>query len=99
MIRVTTFSEAGGHADNEDAFMARPHPSGSERWLCVLADGQGGQAGGAAAARLACRTMMDAAIRQPIHSLLSPDAWDAMLRGSTGRFSPMRTRATPHFWD
>lgn len=56
MIDVVSFSEPGGHAVNEDAFVVLPHPSIPDCWLCALADGQGGRAGGARAARLACDT-------------------------------------------
>lgn len=39
---------------NEDAFVVQPHSDG---WLVCVADGQGGRAGGAKAARLACNTV------------------------------------------
>lgn len=58
MIRTSTFSAAGGHPANEDAFLLRPHDSG---WLVALADGQGGRAGGARAAQLACQLALDGA--------------------------------------
>lgn len=84
MIRVSTFSEAGGHPENEDAFVVVPHPSGPDRWLCFLADGRGGQAGGAEAARLACLVAAEAAASQPIRALVDPDTWGAIL-GATDR--------------
>ncbi|MBA4065154.1 MAG: hypothetical protein C0501_15850 [Isosphaera sp.] len=52
MIRAYTFSEAGGRPANEDAFAVRELPDGGR--LVCLADGQGGRAGGARAAQLAC---------------------------------------------
>jgi serine/threonine protein phosphatase PrpC len=79
MIVVTSFSEAGGHADNEDACVVLPHPSGPDRWLCFLADGQGGRTGGADAARLACRAAAQAAVRQRVHALMVPDTWESIL--------------------
>jgi PPM family protein phosphatase len=57
MIRTYSFTAAGGHPVNEDAFLLRAVPGG---WAVVLADGQGGRSGGAAAAQLACRTVADA---------------------------------------
>lgn len=39
MIRTYTFSAAGGHAINEDAFALRALGDG---WFVALADGQGG---------------------------------------------------------
>lgn len=56
MIRTYTFSAAGGHAINEDAFALRALGDG---WLVALADGQGGRAGGARAAQLACQVARD----------------------------------------
>jgi serine/threonine protein phosphatase PrpC len=53
MIRTHTFTAAGGHEVNEDAFVLQPHAGG---WVVALADGQGGRARGEAAARLACET-------------------------------------------
>ena len=79
MIRVTTFSEAGGHPENEDAFVVQPHPSVAETWLCLLADGQGGQSGGAEASRVACRVGMEVSVRFPIQELRNPDSWLAIL--------------------
>src|SRR2546425_1186513 len=49
MIEVFTFSEPGGHAENEDAFEVRPLAPDGTAYLCALADGQGGRSGGAAA--------------------------------------------------
>ena len=56
MIRTYSFTEAGGHAVNEDAFELHPLIGEVTGWLVVLADGQGGRAGGARAAQLACQT-------------------------------------------
>jgi serine/threonine protein phosphatase PrpC len=55
MIRTYSFTEAGGHAVNEDAFVLRQLTDEPGGWLVTLADGQGGRAGGARAAQLACR--------------------------------------------
>lgn len=56
MLHLLTFSEAGGHPVNEDAFLADPLVGDEDRKFVCLADGQGGRAGGAKAARLACDT-------------------------------------------
>lgn len=79
VIVVTSFSEAGGHLENEDAYEIVAHPTGPDYWLCFLADGQGGQAGGAEAARLACRTAAGLAVREGLASLRDPDVWESML--------------------
>jgi|SRR5262245_1395416 len=54
MIRAYSFSAAGGHAVNEDSFLVQQAPNNPEAWLVAIADGQGGQPGGAAASRVAC---------------------------------------------
>jgi serine/threonine protein phosphatase PrpC len=54
MLQIHSFSEVGGHPENEDAFVVQQHPLDKEAWLCFLADGLGGHAGGGQAARLAC---------------------------------------------
>jgi serine/threonine protein phosphatase PrpC len=53
MIRTHSFSAAGGHPTNEDAFALHPLPNRDGR-VAALADGQGGRAGGKRAAQLAC---------------------------------------------
>ncbi len=55
MIRTYSVTEAGGHVVNEDAFLLRPVAGEADGWLVALADGQGGRAGGARAAQLACQ--------------------------------------------
>jgi hypothetical protein len=82
MVSVASFSEVGGHAVNEDAFAVRQHPSAPHCWLCMLADGQGGQAGGGRAARLACDAALSSALRLSPHALAEPGAWDAVLRSA-----------------
>lgn len=58
MIRTHSFSCAGGHSVNEDAFALHPIGGG---WEAALADGQGGRAGGARAAQLACEIVLRSA--------------------------------------
>lgn len=58
MVRTFTFSAAGGHPANEDAFALVPTATG---YRVALADGQGGRAGGARAAQLACRVALERA--------------------------------------
>ena len=80
MISVSSFSEAGGHSVNEDAFDVRLHPSGSDCWLCFLADGQGGRSGGADAARIACSVAAEAASSQSPRTLAQPSSWADILQ-------------------
>jgi hypothetical protein len=57
VIQTFTFSEAGGHPINEDAFLVQQLPGNPEAFIVCLADGQGGRAGGAKASRLACEVV------------------------------------------
>jgi PPM family protein phosphatase len=82
MVSVITITEAGGHPANEDAFVVERHPADPDCWLCFVADGQGGRAGGARAAQLACRTALEAALGTPRWKLAAPCTWAAMLRGA-----------------
>jgi serine/threonine protein phosphatase PrpC len=79
MIHVLSYTEAGGHPVNEDAFLARPHPADPECWLVFLADGQGGRAGGARTARLACETAAALASRVPPADLVESSRWQEIL--------------------
>jgi serine/threonine protein phosphatase PrpC len=80
MVEVTTFTEAGGHPLNEDAFLVERHPADPECWLCFLADGQGGRSGGGEAARLACRAGLDGAVRAKTGLLAGGRSWASLLR-------------------
>jgi serine/threonine protein phosphatase PrpC len=80
MPNVFTFTEAGGHVTNEDAFLIERHPADVACLMCVLADGQGGRAGGRRAAEIACRGTLDAALRYPVAELTNPLLWPTILR-------------------
>src|SRR6516164_4496350 len=80
MVRIHSFSEAGGHRLNEDAFRVQAHPLAADCWLCLVADVQGVQAGGGAAARLACQAALDAALGCRPERLIDPAAWSGILR-------------------
>jgi PPM family protein phosphatase len=82
MVSVESFSEAGGHPQNEDAFAFRQHPLDPNLWLCFVADGQGGRSGGGAAARLACQAALDTAVGQPPDRLDKVTAWTGILRSA-----------------
>jgi hypothetical protein len=82
MVSVQSFSEAGGHTQNEDAFAVQQHPLDPNLWLCFIADGQGGRSGGGAAARLACHVALGMAARQPPDRLNEPAVWPGILRSA-----------------
>ncbi len=80
MIHTHSFTEPGGHAINEDAFEVHRHPGGPTGWLCFLADGQGGRAGGTRAAQLACRKAAEAALCLSTEQLTDGRVWSTILR-------------------
>jgi serine/threonine protein phosphatase PrpC len=78
MIRTHSFSAAGGHPVNEDAFGLRQLPNGAG-WIVALADGQGGRTGGRRAAQLACETTLRHALARPAESLIDDATWAYIL--------------------
>ncbi|MBN9523862.1 protein phosphatase 2C domain-containing protein [bacterium] len=79
MPRLFTFTEAGDHPANEDAFVAAPHPADPACWVVRVADGQGGRGGGARAARLACDTAAAGAFSMRPAELTNAGAWTTIL--------------------
>lgn len=80
MVSAVSFSEAGGHPDNEDAFVISQHPLDPAAWFCCVADGQGGRAGGGRAAKLACETAAGLVRGQSPAGLIDPRFWLTLLR-------------------
>lgn len=78
MGRTYSFSAAGGHPVNEDAFALRQLPR-EEGWLVALADGQGGRAGGKRAAQLACETAIQHALALRPEQRATGAAWAEIL--------------------
>ncbi len=78
-MRHFLHSEAGHQLANQDVVAVRPYPEDSQSLLCSLADGQGGQAGGASAARTAVQECLDAASSFVLTELLEPVAWYSIL--------------------
>jgi len=79
MYQLHTYSNVGGHRVNEDAFVAHRHPADPDCWLVVLADGQGGRAGGAAAANLACQSATTLAAEYTPAQLSDSTVWQDIL--------------------
>jgi serine/threonine protein phosphatase PrpC len=80
MVGVESYSEVGGHRLNEDAFRVQAHPLAPDCWLCLVADGQGGQTGGGPAAQLACQVALRAALACRPAGLIDPPIWCDILR-------------------
>ncbi len=72
-------TEPGDDHANEDVVLVRPHPEDAGLLLCSVADGQGGQAGGAAAARVAVEESLRAAASFPAKELRQAAPWYAIL--------------------
>ncbi len=79
MILATHHSEPGGHAENQDCCLLSRHSSDPDCWFAAVADGQGGRAGAAEAARIACATVADQLQRQQADRLLQPHLWLGLL--------------------
>lgn len=80
MYQVSVFTECGDHAENEDSFAVASLLQSQSGCLIVLADGQGGRAGGRRAAELACQTVVRSASQVSEHLLAKPDTWPSLLR-------------------
>ncbi|HWB59699.1 MAG TPA: hypothetical protein VG733_09410 [Chthoniobacteraceae bacterium] len=78
-MRVFTHSEPGGKIENEDYLIANPHPGFPLGYVCLLADGQGGQSNGALAARTACETAWQLSSQRSFEGLLEANAWQMIL--------------------
>ena len=86
MIGVpVSHTEPGGHPANEDAFEAVQHPGDPSCWIGALADGQGGQAGGGEAARLACRVVIETVSSARVTSVATAGTWLNALRRADER--------------
>jgi hypothetical protein len=85
MCIVLSYSEPGGHPANEDAYEVQRHPNEHSCWLASLADGQGGRAGGADAARLACRTVIETVASKPVSRVKLSGTWVDALRRADER--------------
>jgi serine/threonine protein phosphatase PrpC len=80
MVGVQSGSEVGGHRVNEDVYCVQTHPLAPDCYLCFVADGQGGQAGGGPAAQLASRAALDAALACPPERLIDPSTWSSIVQ-------------------
>ena len=78
-MRFHLHSEPGGKPLNEDYVLVRQHPMMSGMLLCFLADGQGGRANGAQAARVACETAIQLTRNSAPADLLEPAYWEDLL--------------------
>src|SRR4051812_49359805 len=77
---VHTHTEPGGKLLNEDCVIARRHPQSESGYICILADGQGGCANGALAAKTACESAWRLASELPMHALFQDGEWLNILR-------------------
>ncbi len=79
MLRTFSFTAAGGHIDNEDAFQVVSRPDAPNIVICSIADGQGGQAAGGPAASRAVRSCVEQAQRTRLAHLLVPHTWKQII--------------------
>jgi serine/threonine protein phosphatase PrpC len=77
-MKVYTHSEAGGHETNKDAMAATRYSDEPTTLVCALSDGQGGQPGGALAARITVDSCLKNALARPLDELLNPFTWQSI---------------------
>jgi PPM family protein phosphatase len=80
MPQHASFTEASVEGGNQDAFLIATHPRDSNLWLAVIADGQGGRAGGAEAAKRGCEAVIERASASPVDQLQNPLVWAELIR-------------------
>ncbi len=78
-MKIAQFSQAGGHTENEDHHIVKPHPLDPECILCAVADGQGGQSGGVHASRIACEASIDTICHTAHRELTHTRCWTKAL--------------------
>lgn len=81
-MQVFVHSEAGDRHANEDAYAIEPHPEVPDLLLVSLADGQGGQSGGAQAGRVAAQTAVRLAASCAPRELLKAATWLPVIVGA-----------------
>jgi PPM family protein phosphatase len=75
-------SEPGHAHTNEDAVEVHWLPADDRMLLCALADGQGGQSGGAAAAQIAVRKSLEVALTFTPVDLLNERIWRGIVNAA-----------------
>ncbi|MDX1653847.1 MAG: protein phosphatase 2C domain-containing protein [Candidatus Competibacteraceae bacterium] len=84
-MQVHQLSLPGRGPENQDALAVVCHPQDRDLLLLALADGQGGQPGGGAAARLAVASVLESALLCSPAALMDPDRWPALLEQADRR--------------
>ena len=82
-----TFTAPGHSHQNEDVVEVRAHPQDESVLLCSLADGQGGQFGGGAAARVAVEKTLETACNFPVEKLRAAASWRDVFRAADAAVS------------
>ncbi len=73
MLHIQSYAEkSGDHDASQDAFEVVVHARDEGYTVCVLADGQGGRAGGECAAQLACATVIKSRVKSKLKSCSIP---------------------------
>jgi serine/threonine protein phosphatase PrpC len=83
-VQYFIYSEAGYNHQNEDSVIVSPHPQDDSLLICALADGQGGQMGGAAASKTAVDCCLKLALAQAPKRLFKSSTWYEIVSGADG---------------
>jgi len=81
-MQIFVHSEAGDRHADEDFHITMPHPESPDLLLVSLADGQGGQSGGAQAGRVAAQTAVRLAASCAPPELLKEISWLPVIVGA-----------------
>lgn len=81
-MKFFVYSQAGHNHLNEDVVAVQPHPQDGAALICVLADGQGGQCGGARAAQVAVEKCLELAGSYSVKRLFQSSTWYEILSGA-----------------
>ena len=79
---IFQYSEAGHNHLNQDRIAVQRHPHDSGLWIWVLADGQGGQAGGERAAQTAVNSCLEWARQTEPRHLKNEKFWLEIVRAA-----------------
>lgn len=84
MIQFCKHSEKGGdHKENEDFVSYRKHPSFSNRYIAVIADGQGGRVDGDLASKHCCESTIEFLAATSWEKLASEEeVWDQLIKAT-----------------
>ena len=94
-LQFDSFSGKGAyHSENEDYLLRNGYAKGGLRYLCFLADGQGGRPDGGVASRVACESAMACSQTYPWEEFSMASTWDDIFAAADAAVSEKCEGAT-----